>query len=373
MTANSRLDTGSITMLDSSKSGLGILICGHGSRAKAAGEEFKQLVDKLSVRFSDLPVRYGFLEYAAPNIHMALDSLLETGAKRIVAIPGMLFPATHTRNDIPSVLTTFKEKHPEVSVEYGVPLGLQEDMIRAFEMRILEAIGHTSKPKPGALYDTLLVVVGRGTSVPEANGQVAQLARIVCEHLGFGWSQTVYSGMTFPSVGRGLELVSNLGFKKIVVAPYLLFGGRLIERIKGYVEKVASENPDIQYLIADYLRDQDHVIDACCTRINECIMGPEPQLKPMEDFQQRLARGEVEVHHHHAEYQPEGRTPNAHSHTHTHSHAPYTHIGHPLGPRTMVKENICCCFMRQLPQWVLDEEQHKPERPGVPLCTRPKR
>ncbi len=387
----------------------GVLICGHGSRAKIAEKEFSLLASGLRARYPSLNVEYGFLEYSAPNIHMALDTLVENGVKTIYAVPGMLFAATHAQNDIPSVLTTYMEKHPGLTIEYGKELGLHDEMITAFQTRILDALGLTETPKIGDLYDTMLVVVGRGTSVTEANAEAAKLTRIVSENLGFGWSETVYSGVTYPSVGRGLEMAVKLGFKKIVVAPYFLFGGKLIDRIHGYVDKVAEENPDIQFLKADYLRDQEHVINTFIERINETISDPVPTLSLMEDFKARLARGEVDVHHHHAEFKPEGESDHSHDHTHGHSHdhdhdhghshshdhshshshshdhghshshghshghhhAPYKHIGHPHGPRTMINDNVCCCFMGQFPQHIIDEEKAiKAEREGVPTCKR---
>ena len=385
----------------------GILICGHGSRAKIAAEEFSLLAKGLRSRFPHLKVEYGFLEYSSPNIHMALDSLVEQGVEKIYAVPGMLFAATHAQNDIPSVLTTYQEKHPQLTIEYGQELGLHSEMVKAFETRILEALG-VDHVHPGDLYDTMLVVVGRGTSVCEANAEACKLTRMVCENLGFGWSETVYSGVTFPSVGRGLEMAVKLGFKKIVVAPYFLFGGKLIDRIYAYTDKVAQANPDITFLKANYLRDQTHVINTFIKRIEETVSGPQPAVSLMQDFKERLARGAVDVHHHHAEFQPEKESqpeqelqsekepqpeePHEHSHdshshshshdsshshshghghghSHGHSHAPYRHIAHPNGPRTMINENVCCCFMGQFPQSVIDEEiAIKKELPGTPSC-----
>ncbi len=232
-------------------------------------------------------------------------------------------------------------------------------------------------PKPGDLYDTMLVVVGRGTSVSQANAEVSKLTRIVAENMGFGWCETVYSGVTFPSVGRGLEMALKLGFKKIVVAPYFLFSGKLIGRIHGYIEKVSADHPGVSFHVADYLRDQSHVINTFVERIEETVSQPAVNDGLMEKFQARLAAGEVTVHHHHAEFQPKVEPDlKAHSHGHDHSHghphqkeaghshsghghthAPYRHIAHPHGPRTMIDENVCCCFMGQFPQAVVDEER----------------
>ena len=380
-----------MSLLNTLPENSGIIICGHGSRAKIAEEEFSLLATGLRARFSQLEVEYGFLEYSSPNIHMALDRLIAKGITNIYAVPGMLFAATHAQNDIPSVLITYMQKKPALTIKYGQELGLHDEMIMAFQHRIMEAINLVEMPTPGDLYDTMLVVVGRGTSVARANAEASKLTRIVAENMGFGWCETVYSGVTFPSVGRGLEMALKLGFKKIVVAPYFLFSGKLIGRINAYVEKVAAEHPDISFQVADYLRDQSHVINTFVERIEETVSQPAVNNGLMEQFQSRLAAGEVEVHHHHAEFKPEVESvAEAHAHTHTqghrnshshehssgpghehvhqknaghshsghgHTHAPYRHIAHPHGPRTMIDENVCCCFMGQFPQAVVDEER----------------
>ena len=136
---------------------------------------------------------------------MALDRLIEQGVTKIHAIPGMLFAATHAQNDIPSVLTTYMEKHDGLEIEYGRELGLHPEMIKAFELRILESLGLEAAPEPRRVIRHDAVTVGRGTSVAGANAEAAKLCRIVTENLGFGWSETVYSGVTFPSVGAGLR------------------------------------------------------------------------------------------------------------------------------------------------------------------------
>ncbi len=386
-----------MSLLNALPENSGIIICGHGSRAKIAEEEFSLLATGLRARFPQLEVEYGFLEYSSPNIHMALDRMIAKGITNIYAVPGMLFSATHAQNDIPSVLITYMQKNPDLTIKYGKELGLHDEMIMAFQHRIMEAIDRVEMPKPGDLYDTMLVVVGRGTSVARANAEASKLTRIVAENMGFGWCETVYSGVTFPSVGRGLEMALKLGFKKIVVAPYFLFSGKLIGRINAYIEKVAVDNPDVSFHVADYLRDQAHVINTFVERIEETVSQPAVNNGLMEKFQAKLAAGEVTIHHHHAEFQPESdanapshshdHDGHGHSHEHSHqkneghshsgqghSHAPYRHIAHPHGPRTMIDENLCCCFMSQFPEAVIEEERalrlasDKPVIDQIPLC-----
>jgi len=380
----------------------GIMICGHGSRDKDAEREFGLVATGLKKRFPDLPVEYGFLEFSAPNIHMGLNRLVEQGVKEIYAVPGMLFAATHAKNDIPSVLTTYEEKNSNLKITYGRELGLQEDMIEAFQARIYESLGMNPENPPTSLYDTLLVVVGRGTSDTHANAEAAKLTRIVNENMGFGWADTVYSGVTYPSVGAGLNKLLNLGYKRVVVAPYFLFTGRLIKRIQGYVDKVALANPNVEFIQTPYLSDHNKVLDAFENRVNEIMTGELATQGEtlMGSFKRRLAAGEVNVHHHHAEFtdpqddtQGLSKSDHVHSHSpsyshspshdlshnhdhshnhshsdghsdghsHSHCHGVYKHIGHPEGPRTMIGEGICCCFMGQFPQNILEEEKHKSE------------
>jgi sirohydrochlorin cobaltochelatase len=366
---------------------IGIMICGHGSRDKDAEREFALVAAGLVSRFPDVPIEYGFLEFSAPNIHMGLNKLIAQGVTDIYAVPGMLFAATHARNDIPSVLINFQKKHGDsgVSVHYGSELGLHSTMIEAFETRIYESLALDVEPPPANLHDTMLVVVGRGTSDTLANAEAAKLTRIVNEGMGFGWADTVYSGVTYPSVGVGLDRLVKLGFKKIVVAPYFLFTGRLIKRIYAYVDQIAAKYPDIEFIKTPYLKDHEKVIDAFEVRLREIMAGEVGvgSESLMQSFERRLAAGEVEVHHHHAEFvDPEEHAAahehehshnhdhsnshdhshehsHDHSHEHGHSHGVYKHIDHPLGPRTMIGENLCCCFMSQFPQEVLDEEAPK--------------
>ena len=348
------------------------MICGHGSRSKNAEQEFGLLAKGLKNKFPETPVEYGFLEYSAPNIHMGLDALRENGVEHIIAVPGMLFAATHAKNDIPSVLLTYQKKYPKLKVSYGRELALHPEMISAFETRILESLG-LDHVHDGDLYDTMLVVVGRGTSDTYANAEAAKLTRIVTENLGFGWSETVYSGVTFPSVGQGLEIASRLGYQKTVVAPYFLFTGKLIDRIYNYVDRVSATLPNVTFYKAHYLADQDHVINTFVDRIYEAENGElEQNFDLMASFKKRLDLGEVDIHHHHAEFKPitdpeDEETLDSHSHdhdhdhTHTHdhghSHGVYKHISHPNGPRTMIDQGVCCCFMSQFPDHVIEEER----------------
>ncbi|MEC7299580.1 MAG: sirohydrochlorin chelatase [Pseudomonadota bacterium] len=248
----------------------GVMICGHGSRSQAAVDEFAVLAEKLPALLPDWPVEYGYLEFANPVIRDGLDKLREAGCERILAVPGMLFAAMHAKNDIPTVLNTYAEKHG-IKISYGRELGVDPKMIAAAAARIREALASADSDVP--LEDTCLVVIGRGASDPDANGNVAKVARLLHEGLGFGWCEVGFSGVTFPLVEPCLNHVVKLGYKRVVVFPYFLFTGILIDRIYGFTDRVADRHPEIEFLKAGYLNDHPKVLETFAERVRE-LDGP---------------------------------------------------------------------------------------------------
>jgi sirohydrochlorin cobaltochelatase len=248
----------------------GVMICGHGSRSQSAVDEFATLADKLPALLpDDWMTDYGYLEFANPVIRDGLDKLREAGCDRVLAVPGMLFAAMHAKNDIPTVLNTYAAKHG-MTVSYGRELGVDPKMIAAAAGRVQQAVAKANAELGDlALDQTCLVVIGRGASDPDANGNVAKIARMVSEGLGFGWHEVGYSGVTFPLVEPCLQHVTRLGYKRVIVFPYFLFSGILIDRIYGFTDQVAAEHLDIDFVKAGYLGDHPQVLATFAERIME--------------------------------------------------------------------------------------------------------
>lgn len=248
----------------------GVMICGHGSRSQSAVDEFATLADKLPAYLpDDWMTEYGYLEFANPVIRDGLDNLREAGCDRILAVPGMLFAAMHAKNDIPTVLNTYAARHG-MQISYGRELGVDPKMVAAAASRIQDAVAAANiKHGPVHAHDTCLVVIGRGASDPDANGNVAKIARLLHEGLGFGWVETGFSGVTFPLVEPCLQHAAKLGYKRIVIFPYFLFSGILIDRIYGFTDQVAVQYPDMQFVKAGYLGDHPKVLETFAERIIE--------------------------------------------------------------------------------------------------------
>jgi sirohydrochlorin cobaltochelatase len=336
----------------------GVLAVGHGSRDAAAVREFEAVARGLTRRLPDYPVAHGFLEFARPIIREGLDALRARGVGEVLAVPGMLFAAAHAKNDIPSVLINYGAEHPEMTIRYGRELAVDLKLLRVAGERIeaAERAGRVGVSR----HDTLLVVVGRGASDPDANSNVAKVTRMLWEGMGFGWAETAYSGVTFPLVAPALEHAARLGYRRIIVFPYFLFTGILVHRIYDHTDQVAARHPEIELLKAPYLNDHPLVLDTLAERVREILDGANTMNCQLCKYREQVLGFEAEVglpqqsHHHHVEgigtgaAAGDGHAHHAHhghgdghgqGHDHSHHHPSYPHADHPLGPRSMTKNS----------------------------------
>jgi sirohydrochlorin cobaltochelatase len=285
--------------------GTGIMLCGHGSRNRRAVDEFATLAAALRDRLPGIPVEYGYLEFANPVIHLGLDRLREQGVRHVLAAPGMLIAAGHAKNDIPAVLKTYEASHPGLQITYGRELGVDLKMLRAAGDRIRE--GLQTSPRAVPLAETLLLVVGRGASDPDANSNVAKVMRMLWEGMGFGWGEVAYSGVTFPLVAPALDHAVKLGYRRIVVFPYFLFTGVLVNRIYDAADAAQEKYPDVEILKAPYLDDHPLVLDTLLDRIREMLVGQNLMNCALCKYREQVLGFEAEVglkqesHHHHVE------------------------------------------------------------------------
>jgi sirohydrochlorin cobaltochelatase len=292
-----------------------VLLCGHGSRDPQAIEEFEIAAAALRRRLAPQDFAAGYLEFARPTIQQGLADLMSRGARRILAVPGMLFAASHVKNDLPWEMNSFMAGNPGIEVRLGRDLAIDPKLLAAAADRIAAAA-------PEDRQDAVLVVVGRGTNDPDANSNIAKITRMLWEGMGFGWAETAYSGVAHPRVDAALDRAARLGFRRIVVFPYFLFTGVLVKRIYAQTDDAAARFPAIEFVKASYLRDHPLVIDAFLERAAE-IEGGDPNMNcQLCKYRTQIVGYESEVglaqqaHHHHVR----GGDHHHHHNDHPHEH-----------------------------------------------------
>jgi sirohydrochlorin cobaltochelatase len=247
--------------------GPALLIVGHGSRDPRGAREFHELVALVKERNPALSVEGGFIELSRPPISECVNRLAGGGARNIAAVPLMLLAAGHTKDDIPATLVREKMSHPEVGFEYGRALGIRPELLELIDEKISAAVPEDEKE------ETAILVVGRGSSDPDANSDLFKVSRLFYEGRPYPMVETAYVSMTPPSIHEGLERLKRLGAKKIAVFSYFLFTGVLEGRIRHQSEEFNGENPGLAISYVGYFGPHEKVVDLVMDRYREAVGG----------------------------------------------------------------------------------------------------
>lgn len=280
-----------------------VLFVGHGSRDEEGNEEIRQFVKKMQPQLNGrLLVETCFLEFGKPSIMGGIEKCVSRKASEIYLIPIILLPAGHSKIHIPAAIDEAKEKFPHVSFTYGRPIGIHEKTIDILSYRLAEAGIDSAKEHE----DTAVLLIGRGGSDPDANSDLYKITRLLWEKLKIKWVETVFMGVTSPSVDEGVERCMKLGAKKVVMLPYFLFTGILIKRMDGMKARYELEYPGIEFVLADYFGFHPLLQEIVLDRVEEALQ--EDVRMNCDTCQYRLAAMEHIDHHHH------------HDHDHHHQH-----------------------------------------------------
>ncbi len=248
-----------------------VLLIGHGTRRSAGVAEFHTLVEQLRRALPQRTLLAGFLELTDPSLAEALETLRQQGFRRITALPAFLMAAGHIKNDIPVMLNAFQAEHPGLEITLGADLGVHSKLLHVARERI-----ECAEAMFGPEYDrreTVLLVIGRGSSDLDANSNISKIAQILWEGMGFGWAVTAYTAVATPLMDDALERVHRLGFRQVVVFPYLLFNGCLVERIQATVTEYEMAHPAARIAVASYLNVHPLLIETFLERLSEAEKG----------------------------------------------------------------------------------------------------
>jgi len=279
-----------------------LLIAAHGSRDEAGVEEFWGLADAWKRLRPDRLQTAGFLEFARPTIAEAADDLVAQGARRIVVMPAMLMAAGHVKNDVPSEIAEARLRHPAVAFHMATPLDIHPALLELCAVRYREAVA--GRPAV-ADAQTLLLLVGRGTTDPDANANIARVSRFLWEAYGVGWATVAYSGLANPGVDEALALCRRLGFARIVVQPYFLFDGVLLKRLREAAARQQGADPSVEIVTTEHLRMHPLLLRAFEDRAHEALHGQPHMNCDLCKYRVRLIGRESDLglpqegHHHH--------------------------------------------------------------------------
>jgi sirohydrochlorin cobaltochelatase len=244
-----------------------LLVVGHGSRDPRGAKEFHELVSLLRRNDPSLSIEGGFIELSRPPISECVERLVEDGAREISAVPLMLLAAGHAKDDIPATLAREKIRHPQVAFHYGRSLGIRPELLELMDARISAVVPEEERA------ETAVLVVGRGSSDPDANSDLAKIARLFYEGRPYPLVESAFVSLAPPNVPEALERCERLGARRVVVFSYFLFTGVLEERIREQSEEFAARRPGVEVRYAGYFGPDARVADLVFERYSESYSG----------------------------------------------------------------------------------------------------
>lgn len=282
-----------------------LLMIGHGTRNDQGRQCFLDFAAAYQALDTSRPVFPCFLELTGPSIKEVVAHCAAEGYTELSALPILLFAARHNKFDVTNELDLARQEHPQIKYHYGRHFGIAPGILDLWKDRLdaLDAPEHNPLNIPRS--ETTLLFVGRGSSDPDANSDVSKLARIVWEGSGYQTVETCFIGITHPRLEEGFRRVRLYQPKRIIVLPYFLFTGTLMEKIFDVSAQQQDSHPEIQV--------------SCLPE-----MGMDPQLfNVLRQRELETQLGQVQMNCELCKFRLaalDGEEPHSHSHDHGHDH-----------------------------------------------------
>lgn len=253
----------------------GIVVVGHGTADPVGAAETRDVAGLVAQMLPGVAVELGFLEVIGPSIGDALERLATRGCTEIVAAPLLLFTAGHARRDVPEAVRDGADKLG-LTVRQSDALGCHPDILSLTRRRRLEALAML-KPVPDA--DTVLLVVGRGSSDPTAHQQLHDFIMATGptqSRIAFGFAaaarptlvEAITDAADRTGVGDGRPVC------RVVVQPHLLFRGHVEEQVTAAVDRGRREYPGIEWVQVQRLGADPLVAQAVVDRATAIFSQP---------------------------------------------------------------------------------------------------
>jgi len=245
-----------------------ILFIGHGSRRAQSNQEVSSLVALFQKKHPQLRTTHCFVELAKPSFNQKIfEEAARPECRLLIILPLFLFSSRHVKNDIPLVVSKVKAQFPDKEIICADSMKASKILVQLSIQRISEA--KTKSENKGQS----LLIIGRGSSDPDSNGEFEKIARLIFEQGPFEAYHTAFVGITGPKVEAQLNFIAKSRPKTLTVFPYFLFQGRLIEQLKEKLEDFKHSYPWIQTHITRPLGVDPKLVDYFSEHVHKILRG----------------------------------------------------------------------------------------------------
>jgi sirohydrochlorin cobaltochelatase len=161
------------------------------------------------------------------------------------------------------------------------------------------------------------VLLGRGSSDRGANGDMAKMARWLQEESDHELVELAFTGITWPRLERVVQRQVLIGMRQIVVLPYYLYTGTLMQRIHRQVDHLRQQYPQLRFACGTHFGFEKEIFALLEQRVHDLLAGVPDSKLPCDGCSYREIAHDL-----------------GHGHSHEHTHAPvhvHVHAHAPLG------------------------------------------
>jgi len=107
----------------------GLLFLAHGSKVAETNETLEQYINALSTKTDYDFVIGAYLQLMDPDLHQAIEDMVEKGALSIDIFPFFLFKGNHMLMDIPVEIEAAQANHPGLHIRFLDCIGYDEVLV----------------------------------------------------------------------------------------------------------------------------------------------------------------------------------------------------------------------------------------------------
>lgn len=196
---------------------LAIILCGHGSRSKRFGSEFKKLLKYVQNYYTNIDCYECFIELNDPLLEDCVREITERYEK-IIFVPVFIFKGDHFTNDVTKKIRAINKR-----IYITNNFGLKEE--------ILERYSNIIKSKLSKKYEKNLIAISSSSKINSVKDDLYNFAKNISNNLNLKSFYTCEYGEE--------DLVINEIVKKSIkkkqqtfLVPVFLFNGYLYQTIK---------------------------------------------------------------------------------------------------------------------------------------------
>lgn len=285
-----------------------ILIVGHGSREDSGNQEILAFADQWRQRQSTWRIEVCFIEFASPSLNQGLLDAARQST-RVLVVPLILNAAGHVKMEVPEAIEQTRLAYPQTEILLAPHLTACDPVLTVLRRRLRKAMQALDMPDPTT---TGVVLLGRGSSDRGANGDMAKMARWLLESGDHELVDLAFTGITWPRLERVVQRQALLGMKQIVVLPYYLYTGTLMQRIHRQVDHLRQQYPQLRFHCTDHFGFEPEIFELMSQRILDLDAKVPDSRLPCDGCSYR-------------ELAHEAGHGHSHEHTHTHTHTIQVH------------------------------------------------